>query len=222
MTNIGTGKRWDQRLFAILWGWIAFQTTLPWLVFFRLTFEGDTYRWATEYFGRSFYSAGLARADFLLIYGLLSANLFLLWQMRKQKMAFVAPMLVVYLGIFAADALFSLVRGDAIIFQGDTLGVKLDLSYPFFLVQFAAVALAVAWWIGVRDIPSGQGPRPMTRVKRNIVTACVVFVPVQLSLLIFGEPHGLTDEIGVILTIVQWIVLAVVFYPGANYRSGPD
>ena len=45
--------------FTLLWSWIAIRTALPWLVFFRLTFEGDSYSWGTSYFGHQFYSSGL-------------------------------------------------------------------------------------------------------------------------------------------------------------------
>ncbi|MEE8368143.1 MAG: hypothetical protein V3S30_07475, partial [Thermoanaerobaculia bacterium] len=80
-------------------------------------------------------------------------------------------------------------------------------------------AVAVAWWFGVRDIGSGLGPQPMANYKQVIVKLCVAIVPVQLMLLIFGEPHELTDEIGVVLTILQWILLAFACYPGAKYRT---
>ena len=58
----------------------------------------------------------------------------------------------------------------------------------------------------------------MSKIKRNIVKACIAFVPVQLALLIFGAPHELTDEIGVIGTMLQWALLAYVLYPGNRYR----
>jgi hypothetical protein len=146
-------------------------------------------------------------------------SLFLLHHLRKYHFKLVAPALVAYLGIFAANALYALIRGEPIILQGDTLGLTLNLSIPFFILQFGMFALAVAWWLGVRDIASGPGPQPMAKYKRAIVKICVAIVPVQLVLLIFGEPHELTDEIGVILTILQWIFLAFAFYPGAKYRT---
>jgi hypothetical protein len=78
--------------------------------------------------------------------------------------------------------------------------------------------LGQIWWWGVRDLPQGPGPKPLTPARRNIVKACIFFVPVQLVLLIFGEPHELTDEIGVIGTMLQWFLLAFALYPGAKYR----
>ncbi len=45
-----TRGRWDERLFAVLWLWIAFRTILPWLVTFRLTLEGASYSWVLPHF----------------------------------------------------------------------------------------------------------------------------------------------------------------------------
>lgn len=219
MSNGVAKKTWDQRLFTVLWVYLAFRTILPWLVFFRLTFEGDSYAWGMEIFGRMFHSSGLARIDFLVIYALLGISLFLLYQLRQHNFKVAAPALLIFLGFFAADALYALLRGDPVIFQGDTLGVRFNMSTPFFLLQFAVFALVVTWWFGVRDISRGTGPQPMSKTRRVIVRVCIAIVPVQLVLLIFGEPHELTDEIGVIVTILQWTLLAYAFYPGSKYRS---
>ncbi len=43
MSDDRVKKTWDERLLTVLWVWISFRTVLPWLVFFRLTFEGDSY-----------------------------------------------------------------------------------------------------------------------------------------------------------------------------------
>jgi hypothetical protein len=209
---------WNQRLFIVLWIWISFRTILPWLVFFRLTFEGDSYSWGTEYFGHMFYSSGLARPDFLVVYALLAFSLFMLWQLRKQNFKLGGTLMLTYLGFFAVNALYQLLTGEPMIFEGDTLGVKVDLSTPFFLFNFGMFALGAAWWWGVRDLPQGPGPQAMPAYKKNIVKACIFFVPIQLALLIFGEPHELTDEIGVIGTMLQWFLLAFALYPGSRYR----
>jgi hypothetical protein len=218
MSSIQTGKSWNQRLFIVLWIWVSFRTILPWLVFFRLTFEGDSYSWGTSYFGHMFHSSGLARADFLVVYALLAVSLFMLWQLRKQNFKLGGALLLLYLGFFALNALYQLMAGEPMIFEGDTLGVKVDLSTPFFLFNFGMFILAQIWWWGIRDLPQGPGPQAMANHKKIIVKACLFFIPIQLVLLIFGEPHELTDEIGVIGTMLQWFLLAYAFYPGSKYR----
>jgi hypothetical protein len=218
MTNNPLAKTWDQRLFSVLWIWLSIRTILPWLVFFRLTFEGNSYSWGTNYFGRMFYSSGLARPDFLLVYALLVSSLFLMYQLRKHNFRLAGPLLIGFLGIFAADAAYQLMVGEPIIFHGDTLGVKIDLTTPFFIFQFGMFAIALAWWMGVKSIAQGAGPKELPTYKKIIVKLCIALVPVQLILLIFGEPHALTDEIGVLVTILQWLLLAFALYPGSNYR----
>ena len=210
------GKRWDQRLYVVLWAWIAFKTLIPWLVFFRLTFEGDTYRWGTQYFGRGFYSSGFERADFLLIYGLLAIGIFILWCLRGYRFSVAGPLVFLYLGILAADAAYQLIRGVPIIFQGDTLGIKVDISLPFYGLQFLMFGLALAWWCGVRR-RNPDRPARLAGHRRNIVIACVLYIPLQIALLVLGEPHGTTDVIGVVGTLLQWGLLAYAWYPGSEY-----
>ena len=220
MTPIA-GKTWNQRLFTLLWSWLAFRTILPWLVFFRLTFEGDSYSWGSEYFGRMFHSTGLARPDFLLVYAMLAVSLYVLWQLRRHRFTVGGPLMLAYLGIFAANALYQWLAGEPMIFRGDTLDVTVNLTIPFFILNFGMFAVAVAWWWGARNAAPGGGPRALTPARRNVVRACVAFVPVQLALLMLGEPHALTDEIGVIGTMLQWVMLAWALYPGSDYRVDP-
>lgn len=210
--------RWDQRLFAILWIWVSFRTLLPWLVSFRLTFEGGSYAWGSRYFGRMFHSSGLARPDVLVVYALLAASLLLLFLLRRHRLRAARPLLLLYLGFFAANALYQLIDGQRIVFHGDTLGVRVDLTLPFFALNFGMLALGLLWWWGSRDVAGGPGAPPLAGIRRVLVGACAAFVPVQLVLLMSGEPHGTTDAIGVIGTLAQWAVLATALYPGSNYR----
>ena len=208
----------DQRLFSILWIWISFRTLLPWLVFFRLTFEGDSYSWGTRYFGKMFHSSGLARPDFLLVYALLAVGIFLLYQLRNYHFKLATPAVLIYLAVFAADAVYNMIEGDPIIFQGDTLGVTLNITIVFFILQFGMFLIGIAWWISTRGIAIRPDPVQMARYKKLIVKGCLAFIPIQLILLIGGEPHELSDEIGVIGTLLQGALLAYAFYPGSNYR----
>jgi len=218
MNETTLNRRWDQRLFTVLWIYVAFRTILPWLVFFRLTFEGDSYSWGSAYFGRMFHSSGLSRPDFLVIYALLAVSLSLLALLRRHNFRVGGAMLLLYLGFFAANALYQLRVGEPLIFQGDTLGVTVDVTKVFFALNFGMLALGLAWWWGRRDVAQGAGPQSMTSSKQLLVKACIAFLPLQLVLLIFGEPHALTDEIGVIGTILQWVLLAYALYPGSDYR----
>lgn len=211
-------KRWDQRLFTVLWVWLAIRGVLPWLVFFRLTFEGDSYSWGADYFGRMFHSSGLARPDFLLIYALLAASITVMWLLRQHNFRFARVALPAYLGLFAANAAYQVLRGEPVMFHGDTLGVHVDITQVFFWLNTAMFVLALAWAWATRAIGQGVGPQPMAPYKVLIVKLCIVFVPLQLLLLMTGEPHALSDEIGVIATMAQWLLLCFALYPGSAYR----
>jgi len=219
MNDIDRPRKIDERVFPLLWFLIALKTLLPWLVFFRLTFEGNSYEWGTTLFGRTFYSAGLTRLDFLLIYVLLSTGIFLLYHLRNFNFRIAAPVVLLYFAVFAVDALYNLALGEPIIFQGDTLGVNINISIPFFIFHFAALALAVTWWWGVRRDSISRSAPALTPARAVVVKFCIAFIPVQLILLIFGEPHGTTDAVGVIGTLLQGALLAWALYPGAKYRS---
>jgi hypothetical protein len=43
------------------------------------------------------------------------------------------------------------------------------------------------------------------------MTLVIALVPIQFLLLRFGTQHGTNDQIGVILTMVQWILLNLSF-----------
>ena len=212
-------KRWDQRLFTLLWAWLVFRTLLPWLVTYRLTLEGNTYSWGAEYFGRMFHSSGLARPDFLVVYTLLAVSLAILWQLRRHHFRVAAPALAACMGFFAANAAYQWLAGEPMMFHGDTLNIHVDLSVPFFAFNFGFFALAVLWWWGVRDLPRGAGPRPLSRARRAVLWACIASTPVQVILLMAGEPHALTDEIGVLMTLAQGALLGWALFPGNHYRS---
>jgi hypothetical protein len=212
-------RTWETRLLTVLWAWLSFRTLLPWLVSHRLALEGDSYSWGTEYFGHMFHSAGLARPDALLVFALLGIHLALLQLLRSGEFRVAAPAVTGLLGIFAADAVYELVAGEPVIFRGDTLDVTLNVTPMFFSLQFGLFALALAWWFGVRDLPRVPRARPLSISRRRLLLAALALFPIQITLLVVGEPHALTDEIGVLMTLSQWVILACVLYPGAGYRE---
>jgi hypothetical protein len=217
--NPRTRSCWDERLFAVLWLWIAFRTILPWLVTFRLTLEGAGYSWGSEYFGHMFHSSGLARPDFLLVYVMLIIGVFLIFKLRQHRFRLAVPLVLVYLGFFAANGLHQLVRGEPVIFRGDTLDVTLNVTVVYFVLQFGMFLVGLAWWYGVRHLDNGPGTPPLSAKRRAILKVCLAAIPVQIILLVVGEPHALTDEIGVLLTLANWLVLMWVFYPNTHYRA---
>jgi hypothetical protein len=54
--------------------------------------------------------------------------------------------------------------------------------------------------------------------RRNTILALIILgpLPIQAILLATGEPHGLTDKIGVLISIAQCFVIPFIVRP---YRS---
>lgn len=211
---------WDRWLFHMVWIWLAFRTLLPWLVTFRLTLEGDSYSWGSSYFGHMFHSSGLARPDVLLVFAMLAAGIALLLGLRRHRFRLFAPLTVAYLAIFAANSVYQLVTGDPVIFRGDTLDLTINLTVVSLLLNVGMFLVAALWWFSVRDVPQGPGSGSLGAVRSRLFKAALAIIPVQIILLVVGEPHALTDEIGVLLTMANWVLLCFVFYPSGRYRSG--
>lgn len=222
MNDHSPKRTWDEQLFIALWVWLGARTLLPWLVFFRLTFEGDSYRWQTFWFGQAFWSSGLSRPDFLLIYGLLGIGAFLMFALRRYRFKVAAPVLVSYFGLQAADALFELASGEPLIFSGETLGVNINVTTLYSVLAFIMFGLAIAWWVGIRDGALNGKANTLTGWRRWTITLCILAVPLQLWLLVSGPPDGVTDQAGVLITLAQGVLLIIALYPGADYRGNSD
>lgn len=99
-------------------------------------------------------------------------------------------------------------------FQGDTLGVDVSFAVAAPVIMGTAAALVLFWMM--RDARSAT-PRPAWTAwsPRNTrwVLALAALLPMQLVLLRVGEPHGTTDQIGVLITIAQWFLLSVALAP---------
>lgn len=98
-------------------------------------------------------------------------------------------------------------------FRGDTLGVDVSLAWVGPLFFGGLAALSVVWVI--RDLRQRQARETPAWNRANTIlfAIAIALLPVQFALLRFGEPHGTTDQIGVLLTIAQWVILNMAFAP---------
>lgn len=201
--------RWkpDFILRALL-AWTALTTLIFWLPSVRSLMDGDTYEWG--FLG--FRGNGL-HGD--LWFPLLGAALALAirwlgW--RGARMPFHALLLLWVVPLGAGASYLSLTRPDDFRFQGDTLGVDVSLV-PVGLALFGGFALLALYWV-IRDLRSGRREAPpWTRANTVLMSVLIGLLPVQFLLLRFGEPHGTTDKIGVVITILQWLFLGTALKP---------
>jgi hypothetical protein len=104
-------------------------------------------------------------------------------------------------------------------FRGDTLGVDISLAWvrPLFFGGFAL--LSVLWVI--RDLRRAREKAipEWNHTNRILLLLAISFLPIQFVLLRYGEPHGTTDQIGVILTMLQWLLINLGLFPWLKSRT---
>lgn len=182
---------------------------LSWLPLVRCLFDGDSYVWGQSYYGVAFRAEGVG-GDFPVLVIQLIASSIVIW------LAFRRPGRLAYLGLIAISAFLT---GDilwtfandpsGLQFHGDTLDIHVNVGHVF--LGYFATALLLSLIGFIAEKPSGWAPRAFdwTQVNSAIFFGALAIAPLQFWLLRFGEPHGRTDEIGVILTMAQWAAIII-------------
>jgi hypothetical protein len=206
----GSSGRSDRLLQGLLL-WTALTTLVFWLPCVRGLFDGVTYQWG----GFGFSGRGIdgdywfvASASLLAI-----ALQYLAWRGPRAPFYVLFGGWHLYLAFTTASAAIS--DPASLRFQGETLGVDVSFAVAAPVFMAAAAALVLFWMM--RDARSGE-PRPAwnawTQRNKRWVLALVALLPLQLLLLRVGEPHGTTDQLGVLITIAQWFLLSIALGPG--------
>ncbi len=215
--NTKTAAPLQGKLLSILYGWTGFFMILTWLPLIRILMDGASYSWGVQYFGLQFYAEGIGPDMWVLVVQLIIGG-GLLWTASRMKRKFLRPLLLIWLGFLAFDALFSVLRGDEMMFHGDTLNIHLNVTWIFLALHggFFLLSLIWAWRDREMDV-AGVYPSHNRRTKICAILAALI-VPAQIPLLAFGEPHATTDEIGVILTMIQWALIVIALYPADGFK----
>lgn len=189
--------------------WVGFTGILSWLPLVRSLMDGDSYAWGVPFWGIEFSGDGLQGDVWAppLAAAHVLATLFLGYRGARQPFHWLLLGWLVPLGAYMS---YFTVSEDLRI-QGDTLGFDLSLAWIGPVLCGGLALLAVVWV--VRDLRS---PPPAQWVEwprsgRIMTVIALAALPVQFYLLRFGPPHDTTDQIGVFLTIAQWILLNVAF-----------
>lgn len=183
-----------------------------WLPFIRGIADGESYHWGTSLFGNVFYGKGTG-GDFYYV----AINVFLclllmyfFYWIKNRKVFY--SLLVLWYGSMIGNSFFEVFAGDGYMFHGDTLNVHLDLSFiiiPFMIVMGALVVKVILEDLNHSFVAKGT--------KKNKFWAILLLapIPVQIVLFYMGEPHGITDKIGVIIALLQ-VALAWTAFKGYN------
>jgi hypothetical protein len=187
------------RAALLIWTGLTF---LPaWLVMIRGLFDGEAYSWGfSERIRGSGAGGSYPIIPPLVLYGL--TLLALGW--RGARRPFHVLLMLWHLPLGIAASLATRRNREALRLQGDTLGIDISL---------ADIAPAVLGGIGLSAALlaalDGASP-PGTRrpgVNKRLLGIAIGVMPIQFALLRTGKQHGLTDKLGVILTICQWTLI---------------
>ncbi|RMZ51737.1 hypothetical protein EB822_02080 [Flavobacteriaceae bacterium PRS1] len=109
------------------------------------------------------------------------------------------------------NLLFDIIKNGDTEFHGDTLNVHISIS----MIVIPLSIIALIWIIAVirKDKKVAEVNIPWN--KSNTRKALIILAPLPIQAILYttGEAHGLTDEISVIITIIQSFLIAIVFFP---------
>ncbi len=198
---------------------VAFSMIVTWLPLIRVLFDGVTYQWGTTWFGHMFSSAGLEGDWWVLLLQLAFGGSVLYYGYRGPGKPFFT-LLVLWFGLNFADTFHALYTNpEGLMFHGDTLNIHFNMGYPLLGIAGGFLALAGFWvW---RDKRKGNTYSHPAWTKRNRalgILSAALLLPIYF-LLSTGVAHATTDEIGVILTMVQWVLINAALYPWGAWNA---
>ena len=210
MTNLTAYRRRDGITTGLMF-LIAITFLVVWLPLLRSVLDGETYQWGVNYFGVMIHGAGIT-TSLLFLVAQLMFYVALFWAMFRAKNRTLAYVLagVWWVHVFG-NLLFEIAREGDTMFHGETMNVHVSLSMIVIPLSLLAAVL-IGLWIR-KDMHSANIVINWSR--RNTILALVILgpLPIQAILLGIGEPHATTDEIGVVISILQCLLLPLIFFP---------
>lgn len=189
------------RTVLLVWTGLSF---LPaWLITIRGAFDGEEYAWGVS---EKIKGSGTRGYYFLAPLTALYGLTLLAQGWRGVGRPFHVLLLLWHLPLGIAASVAARHNREALRLQGDTLGIDISLAdvAPVVLSGVAASTLLVT-----ALEPQDQLKRDWTSRNYRLLGIAAGLLPLQFALLRSGKVHGLTDKLGVILTIGQWALINV-------------
>lgn len=211
----------DKLLRAILI-WTAITLIIVWLPFVRGLMDGESYQWGNSFAGMQLGGRGVHGDYWLLVIQAAFGIILLYLGWRGARPPFQGLLLLWQILIAGQACYDAFTSPEDYRFQGDTLGVDVSLAWvgPVFTGTFALLSIYWVW----RDLRTRQETIAPEWSRANFVFLLIVLamLPIQFVLLRFGEPHGTRDQVGVILTMTQWILISCALFPWSKSERAAE
>ncbi len=190
---------------------ISLTFMIVWLPFLRSIFDGSSYEWGTVYYGFPLGGAGITPDFFFLILQLaFYVALFFAIHWAGNRKLFYGLLLAWFMNVFGNLLADIAINGDTM-FHGDTLNVHISLTWIILPLSLLALLLIAA--VIITDRKAAEERIPWSGANRMRLWLILGSLPVQAVLLATGDPHGFTDQVGVIITIVQCFLIPFILKP---------
>ena len=197
--------------------WTALTTIVFWLGAVRGAFDGISYQWGLV----GFRGHGTQGDYWFPVVGSVVSLVVLAFAWRGGKWPISLVVAAWHLFLLGAAIWLAVSFPDLFRFRGDTAGIDISLTQVGPVVVGLGAALGVAWVL--RSFRQGEVQvAPWNARNRRWLVALTACLPLQLVLLRAGAPHGVSDQLGVFLTIVQWLLMGAVFRPYPVRDVPPD
>jgi len=188
---------------------ISITFLIVWLPFVRSIFDGESYVWGTQYFGTFISGAGLTWSFLFIIVQLLFYAVLIMGLYRmKNRILYGVLLGVWWINVFG-NMIFDILKNGDTMFHGDTLNVHISITA--IILPLAALAL----FLIIQSLRTAKESEPISWGKKNsnLLNIFLLMIPLLFVLLSSGEPHGITDQIGVIIAILQCFYIPAIFRP---------
>ncbi|WP_296701391.1 ubiquinol cytochrome C oxidoreductase [Algoriphagus sp.] len=188
---------------------ISITFMIVWLPFVRSIFDGSSYVWGTQYFGFTIKGAGITPSFIFIIaqLALYAAVIIGLYRMRNRIM-YGALLSIWWINVFG-NLIFDILKNGDSMFHGDTLNVHVSITA--IILPLAAVALLLI--VQVLRTEKESISISWTKKNRALLKFFFAMLPLLFLLLFSGEPHGITDQLGVFIAIAQCFYIPLIFRP---------
>jgi hypothetical protein len=181
-----------------------------WRLLLRGLFEGADFQWQIGPIGGSGVGGHYWVVVTIVLYGFVM--LWLGWRGGKRPFP---GMLLIWALFLLSQSTGLLLSGS--VYVGETIAAEFALDPLLFLVDLTYLILAIVWIARTRRRGDDWLPTAPWQRRNWFLSGTAVFLLLPIYLfLTTGEQHGTSDQLGVILTFVHWLILNAALIPAGQ------